>query len=262
MIERIERDRENIKKKKTEGQTDTSEFSYLPFFAPNKALTPRLNLSKLSTINLLVFLEESFKNGDKYIMRNLDKIKTGIIEREDLFISTLKYLENKKIRDEMFYWTPGYKISNIFSFIVELIPNFVEQYKEYYIKQIVCKKVHLNALNFIKERYTTEYERFKIIEKDLLLFNNCISSHVWLDENSKRQISKKSIDFLGIEEFYDVCEDLMAILAPSASFIEVTVYDKFFIASISEFDGLVNKDPRFKDWWIKNGLNEEEWDMF
>lgn len=262
MREKIEEDRENLRKRQTGNIQEQQEFSYLLFFASNKALTPRLNLAKLSTINLLVFLEESFKTGDKYIMRNLDKIKRGMTERKDLFLSTLKYLENKKIRDEMFYWTPGYKISNIFSFIVELIPDFIVQYKEYYIKHVVCKKEYYNALHFIKERFSSEYENFKLIERDLLLFNHCISSQVWLDENSVRIVSRKCTDFLNILETYDICEDLEAILAPSASFIEVTVFGKLYAVSICNFDGLLNKNLEVKEWWIKNGMTEEEWEIF
>lgn len=259
MTERIEREREKLRKSVTEGQCELQGFSYLPLLASKTNTTPRINLNKLSTINLLVFLEESFKNSDKTILKSLDKIKKEIIKRTDLFISTLKYLENKKIRDEMFYWAPGYSISNIFSFIVELIPDFVVQYREYYVKHVVCKTQHFNVIHFIKERFASDYEYFNLIDKDLMIFDHCISSYAWVDEGSNKKITRKSADYLGIEQSLEICEDLNAILSPSASFVELTVFGRLFVSNLSNFDGLVNKDLKVKDWWIKNGLTVDEW---
>ena len=222
---------------------------------------------KLSTTNLLIFLEESFNNSVKSVLKKLDKIEKILLKRTDLFFSVLKYLENKQIRDDLFYWSPGYKVSNIFSFIVILIPNFPKIYKEYYVKNLICNRVFINVIHFLKERFPEEYETFTLINYDLNVFKDCISPNLWFEPTNELEYFEKTtsnseniLSVFGISKVIEISEDLEGYLAPLVSYFEFEIYGKVFLVNLLNFNGLINKNEKYKDWWILNGLTLEEWE--
>jgi len=165
MIEQIQKDRQNLK----EQTEEEPSFSYIPLLSTKPKTS--FKLSKLSSINALYYAEESFKNGDKFFLKHIDKIRRELMGRPDIFESSLIFLQNKKIKDDLFYWIPGHKISNIFCFIAEINPNFIELYKSYYVRMIATGRMYYDALLFIKQRFQQEYHQFHLMSMDLEIFS-------------------------------------------------------------------------------------------
>lgn len=250
-IEQIERDREVLRNRTTE----EFAFSYIPFIKSQKTHEKSVKLNKLSALNILVYLEESFQKSDKHILKKLESIKQELLGRTDLFLSVLKYLENKKVRDDVFYWTPGYKISNIFCFIVDLIPNFIHLYKEYCIEKIVCGKKFYDALNFIKERFPEEYEHFNLINMDLSMFKHCISTTVWgFGDQYTDQRHLEVLKELKIPARLDFEGDLEAYISTKASFAEIVVDGKEITVPLDALIGLKLKDEKYAPYWKKHDV--------
>lgn len=251
MKEQIEKDRENLKN----GEIKETGFSYIPFLQQSKTTGNRVKLSKLTTLNTLIYLEEGFRKGDKYMLNNIEKIKKDMIQRADLFEAVLKYLENKEVRDDLFYWTPGYKISNIFCFIVEILPNFVQLYKEYYIEKIVCKLNFYDASKFIKERFRNEYEQFNLMGLDLTMFERCITGHIWTNESiNLSQSHIKVLEGLGIPIKLDISDDIEANIVTTASFVDITIDSVDYTVRLDALIGLYLKDEKYRKYWEGLGV--------
>lgn len=249
-IEQIEKDREAIRKK----ATDEFQFSYIPFLISPKNKEIKVKLSKISSLNILIYLEECFQNGKKNIIKEIDKIKRELTSREDLFISVLKYLENKRVRDDMFYWTPGYKVTNIFCFIVDLIPDFIRQYKEYCIEKVVCGTQFYDVTNFIKERYPDDYLNFNLMRMDLSMFQSCISAGLWGADLEIGEKRRKLLEGFEIRTKIEFTDDLEAYIAPKASFVELVVNGKELTVSLDALLGLMLKDEEYREYWKKRGI--------
>ncbi|KAM0680169.1 hypothetical protein GINT2_001552 [Glugoides intestinalis] len=250
-MEQIERDREMLRNKTTED----FNFSYIPFIKTQKTCGKSLKLTKLSAFNILVYLEECFEKSDKHVLKKLESIKQELLGRPDLFLSVLMYLENKKVHDDVFYWIPGCKISNIFCFIVDLIPNFIHMYKEYCIERIVCGKKFYDALNFIKGRFPEEYEHFNLINMDLSMFKHCISTSIWgLGDQFIDQRHLEVLNELKIPARLDFKGDLEAHIATKASFAEIVVDGKEFTVPLDALIGLKLKDEKYAPYWKKHGI--------
>jgi len=251
MKEQIQRDREMLKN----NTQNSPDFSYIPLLQSKPSTRARVKLSKLSTLNILVYLEEGFQKSDKHMLNNIERIKREVARREDLFEAILNYLENKKVRDNLFYWTPGYKISNIFCFIVDLLPNFVGLYKEYYIERVVCRKKLCDASTFVKERFSADYEQFNLMSIDLSMFSFCISAHIWSAECSFSLEQTRALDQLRIVGLIDISDDIEAQIAPSASFVDMTVNGCEYTIRLDALVGLMTKDEKYRMFWARVGVD-------
>lgn len=255
MKEQIEKDRESLRNQSPQGVG----FSYIPLLQAQKTAKTRVKLSKLSTLNILIYLEEGFQKNDKHMLNNIERIKKEMLQRSDLFEAVLEYLENKKVRDDLFYWTPGYRISNIFCFIVEIVPNFIQLYKEYYIEKIVCKREFYDASNFVKERFSNDYEQFNLISMDLSMFRNCISAHIWTNENADLDHSEiKALERLNIPYFIDFTDDLSAYIVMTTSFVDIAIDNQDFTVRLDALVGLLVKNEKYRSFWNRKGISYEK----
>ncbi|ELA41540.1 uncharacterized protein VICG_01404 [Vittaforma corneae ATCC 50505] len=254
MKEQIEKDRESLRNQNTQDLG----FSYIPLLQAQKTAKTKVKLSKLSTLNILIYLEEGFQKSDKHMLSNIERIKREVSQRTDLFEAVLKYLENKKVRDDLFYWTPGYKISNIFCFIMDIIPNFIPLYKEYYIEKIVCKREFYDASNFVKERFSNDYEQFNLINMDLSMFRNCISTHIWTHENVGLDQSEiQALEKLNIPYFVNFTDDLEAYIVVTTSFVDVTIGNHSFTVRLDALIGLLVRNEKYRNFWDEHGISYE-----
>lgn len=270
MEEQIEKERASLR----EGKMYYEGFSYLSLFLGKKKQKEKVKLSKLGTVNVLIYLEESFLKCDSYVLGNLDKITKELLSRSDLFISVLKYLENKKVRDDLYYWMPkdvnvNTKTQNlatkeptsIFSFIVSLLPNFPQMYKSYFTESVICGRSFFDAFNFIHEKFPNEFENFSLMILDLKMFKHCISDHAWVDNFNKKQISEQTLHLLESPAYLNISDDIEAIICPEVSFVDISIGNKSFVVSVSHLNGLMTKDLACKPWWLANGLSEDEWNL-
>lgn len=246
MEEKIQEDRKNIHK-------PGSSFTYIPLLTSNAKTS--LKLSKLSSLNILYYLEESFKRGDKFVLKHLDRITGELRCRSDIFQTVMVYLQNKAVRDDLFYWLPGHRVSNIFCFIAQVIPDFIEKYKKYYVEMVVSGRRYYDVLHFIKGRYEHEYPQFRIMEMDLELFPDCISATVWVG----REPDRNNSNALGIKRILDVSQDIEAILVPQASFVDVSIGTTNMIVSVENLNGLIEKQETCKQYWVESGVVDDCW---
>lgn len=246
MEEKIQEDRKNIHK-------PGSSFTYIPLLTSN--IKTSLKLSKLSSLNILYYLEESFKKGDKFVLKHLDRIAGELRSRDDIFSTVMMYLQNRAVKDDLFYWMPGHRISNIFCFITEIIPDFVERYKKYYVEMVVSGRRYYDVLHFIRGRYEHEYPQFRMMEMDLELFEDCISATVWVGKEPDRNDSSP----LGIKTLLDVSPDIEAVLVPQASFVDVSIGAINMVVSVDNLNGLIEKREACKQYWVENGVVDDDW---
>lgn len=256
----IEKDRRCLR---TRGENP--DFSYLPYIEKTSKTT--FKLSKLRTLNILYYLEEGFKIGDKVVISNLERIKKELVLRKDIFNSILIFLQNKKIQDDLFYWMPAIKpgkmgirtiITNIFAFISEVVPDFVKRYKIYYIQNIITCRPFYNAFNFIEQRYPAEYTQFKTMKMDLELFEDCITGPIWLNEQLDYRLDFLC-EYLRINSEIDISSDLKALLEPRASFIEFSIDSKSYVVSLERFNGLMEMIEKHKSFWMEMDVIDENW---
>lgn len=254
MTEQIERDRKALREQRC--KQEKNKFSYVPYLlgTKQKQLKKSLKLHNLSTINILYYVEESFKLGDKYILNRLDVINEVLLQRSNLFDSVLLFLQNATVRNDLHYWIPGLTVDNVFSFITRLLPDFVSRYKEYYMCKAIVGEAFIDCFKFIKERYKEEHDQFRIMEMDLHLFENCLSLSFWNTETTEY-----ADDMPGIEGRIDVSDDLEGVLIPELSFIDFSIGERKFVVSLAQFSGLINRRDETKAFWIESGVVDDEW---
>lgn len=234
-------------------------FSYIPYlFKRSKAMEKqRLNMRSLSTIELLKKIENIFNSSNIKAIKRLSIFKNELVSRNDLFESAMQFLHKRNVEDDLFYWTPGCKIDNIFSLIAEIIRDFPEKYKIYYIKNIVLKSAeYYDCLNYIKERHKSEYEQFKMIQKDMGMFDNCVTSIYWIDENAERYD-----DVLGLPSRIDICDDLEGVLVPEISYIEILIGPKSLLTTVYHLNNLIRKCHRSKGYWKALGIIDDDYNI-
>lgn len=243
MEEQIQKDRRQLKNGQKEIPTDPTSFSYLPYLF--KLPKQSIKLSKMSTLNILCYAEECFQNTDKQFLKSINKIIAELTKRSDIFQSTLIFLQNKRVKDDLYYWIPGHKISNIFCFLVEANPNFIKNYKQYYIEMLVTNRKYYDAHQFIQQKYPQEFQQFVLMEKDLTLFQNCISSIIWTGEDPKINSKFEQIyKFLGLEECIDLNDDIEAIVVPEVSYVDVTIDGVDMIISFEKFAEITQNNSK------------------
>lgn len=255
MVEQIEVDRETIRK--GESRKNGSGFSYLPYLAPKKEKKKHkmVSISNLSTLNVICYVDESIKQADKYILSNIDVFKEELLNRKDLFHAAMKFITQNTIRNSLYYWNPGIHPDNIFEFIHGLIPDFVRQYKSYYIQALVTNTEHLDCLLFIKEYCGAEYHQFEIIKTDISLFENGVSGMFWIDEPYEY-----SGIFAEIPGRVDIGDDVEGLLLPEVSYVECLIGGRPFVVPLSRLEGLISHRDSDRQFWEEQGVFYREWE--
>ncbi|KAI5149862.1 hypothetical protein ENBRE01_1165 [Enteropsectra breve] len=256
MVENIEKDRRALRENKDGENADY--FSYLPYLLKKKKKedTRRIKLHSMGTLNIIYYVEESFKLTDKYILKNLEKFKSELLTRSDLFVSIMSFVEREKVKDQLFYWLPGYKIDNVFSFLADVMPDFPSLYKNYLIHwRMNDEKLH-DCFTFIKERYSQEYDSIRIIKRDLELFRSCITKDYWIEE--PLDYNDEFVEIPGKMEINDAMEGR---LIPELSFADVVIGTRQIRVSIYNLLGLLQEKDETKEYWISEGIIDAEWNI-
>jgi len=152
------------------------QFSYINTFLKYRHKSEESQIKRkiknLSTINILYSVYISYKNIDKSFIKKLEKIRNELSTRSDLFEAVIDFLENNEIiYDDLYFWHPGLKYSDVFSLIYDLIPNIVEEYKIYLVNNLILGlEPKTRILEVFKNRLNKSLDDFDIINKDLVLF--------------------------------------------------------------------------------------------
>ncbi|KAI4292805.1 hypothetical protein PAPHI01_2079 [Pancytospora philotis] len=259
MTEQIEADRKLLMEEGADAAPDKK--SYIPeLLADQPKLSTRLKIHNLSTVNILNYVDESFNLGDKYVLKRLDAIREELLGRRDLFEAALLFLKNSTVRSSLYYWIPGFKINNVFSFIKQLIPGFVEAYRAYYARSSIIGEAPLDCLQFIKEHFEESYNTFLIMAEDLLRFESCISLAYWSSAEAGR-ISADALRLAAVAETLDVSPDIRGTLVPELSFAVVAIGARELTVTLSQLDGLISNAPAHKEFWAALGVVDDEWNL-
>lgn len=260
MVEQIEADRKALREKSY--KNGTAKASYIPLLSsPPKKTKTHLKLHNLSTINILNYIDESFRLGDRYVLTRLEMMRHELLSRKDLFEAVLRFLQGAAVRSDLHYWLPGLSTDNIFSFTVQLVPNFVERYRSYFTRCTILGETPLNCLSFIQERFKDAHDRFRVIQEDLSLFDSCLSHPFWTDRPLASP-SARLVHLLGTPDTYvDVAADLEGVLVSELSFAECTIAGRPYVVSLLHLDGLLSKDADFKAFWMELGAVDENWEL-
>ncbi|KAL6122433.1 hypothetical protein NUSPORA_00514 [Nucleospora cyclopteri] len=249
--EQIEKDRFLIKNNKS--YINNSTFSYLRYInlkdskKKNKPFN-KVNPNNLTTLNLLYIIEEK-------LLYNCSKMFQLLKSREDLFESALQFISNRTIKDDLYYWVPGKKITNIFSLIKEAISDFGARYKECLIRDItMSNKEQLiknsNILQFIMEKEDKMLvEEIEGIYYDLEIFKGkFITRSFWVPEENETAVNEvqkmnctvKNSHLLPSKETVDISSNLSAFLVPEISFVDFEVNGERKVLSYKEFKNKYN----------------------
>lgn len=190
---------DDMKKKSKE-----DNFSYINTFLKYRPKTEESTIKRkirnLSTINILYSVYFAYKNLDKNFIKKIEKIKDELSNRSDIFISVLEFTENSEIvYDDLYFWHPGLKYSDVFSLIIEIIPNILDLYKNYLVESyILGTNTRLRILDVLKQRFNKNLGEFDVIHKDLTLFklNNDYNEITEYEEISNIGTKRKEIGFL------------------------------------------------------------------
>ncbi|EED44668.1 hypothetical protein EBI_27482 [Enterocytozoon bieneusi H348] len=213
-----------------------------------KYYSTNIKLSELQTIDILYLCEK--KNNFSKSMISLLKTK------DDLFISALQFLSKKTIYNELYYWKPQRKITNIFTFIQHLIPNFCILYKIYLNRSFAIGLPYINILHFIKEKYSiSEYEEVDSLLNDIFKFKNRYITYPNWVENTTVDLESKTWNlydyFILPEGHYTISnvnqifkvprvkritKDIKTEIIPKLSYIEFICNNKKYMMTLDEFN--------------------------
>lgn len=254
MNEQIEKDRQNVRNGLI--INNNKQFSYLKYLKSREKESLNLNktLKMYNTLEILYFLEDGFIMGNKKILKNIGEFRIEISKRADLFESILQFLDDKKIGSKLHFWLPGHDINNIFMFLVEIMPDFVERYKNYIIKPVIIGQKYKNCFEFIKKIFNKDYSTIKIMKDDLDIFDKCLSLNYWPHANIKY-----TKGFLKIEEEINVSKDVKGRIIPDLSYVDFNIGNRNFIVTLHEFEGLMGKKDETKEFWKKLGVIDSNW---
>ncbi|EOB14789.1 hypothetical protein NBO_15g0002 [Nosema bombycis CQ1] len=164
--------------------------------------------------------------------------------RDDLTYSLIELIERiDVIYDDLYSWYPGIKYSDPWSYFVELIPDIVQEYKNYYIRALLARdKPKDKILEVLKTRMCKGLGDFDVINRDMFMFNldqdesevkrlkkpgkvikNIISKTYWNEEDSFN-ISQHTFNIIGApHEKIKYSEDINLELNLGLSMIEIEV---------------------------------------
>ncbi|KAF9750349.1 hypothetical protein NGRA_3445, partial [Nosema granulosis] len=130
-----------------------------------------------------------FGGGYKVLvsLETLYSIKKVLIVREDLTSSLIELIERiDVVYDDLYTWYPGLKDSDPCSFFIELVPNIIYKYKNYYTRSLlVGDNPKEKILDVLRNRMSKSLIDFDIIIKDMFIFN--------MKDNSEVKRSKKLV---------------------------------------------------------------------
>ncbi|UYI26558.1 hypothetical protein J0A71_02g03870 [Encephalitozoon cuniculi] len=288
-MEEIERDREVVRRMKkfdkeaVEAACNESlkskRISYIPNLVSMGTIEPAkkdgksgvlsLKIRNMSTRNILFAVSESFRNINKKIIKKLGRIKEELSRREDLFECIVDHVESMdRIEDELFSWYPGLKTSDILSFFLELMPDFLEAYKKYFVRSLVLqqppKKKILKAL---RDRLHKNLQCFDIIERDLELFEEfssailpggrIITSSYWCEDEDRCEDALKF--FPQLEDRMALTPDVCIELFHPLSHAEIQINGRDIAVSFVQLNDLLTRNSRSIGFWMKEGIVDKDW---
>lgn len=256
MMEQMEMDRKALKQQAS--KPNGSQFSYIPYLVPKKEKKKRnaLRITALSTLNILCYVDESFRLSDKYVISRLPIIKEEILKRKELFSTAMQFISQHSVKSNLYYWNPGLQPDNIFKFITDLLPNFVILYKKYLIKSLVTKSSYYDCLPFIKEHFRPEYPQFEIIRLDNEFFTSAVTSIYWSDEEHPY-----CGVFPEIPAMIDISSDVEGRILPDVSFVECFIAGRTFIVELFRLEGLILKRKADLAYWLDLEIVDEDWNI-
>ncbi|OQS54915.1 hypothetical protein EHP00_970 [Ecytonucleospora hepatopenaei] len=217
----------------------------------------KINWRTLKTINILNLCEEQQLFGKKYLEFLQDERK------EELFSNILEFVNSREVKDELYYWEPGKKVTNIFSFLKILLPNFAQLYKIYLSRCFTTNVDPVYPDSFLREKINkVEYEEIEMLFNDREIFKNkYITRPEWLeywDEKldfdsfysyqynnfassdyknfDKTHFEIHPLNFLEkIPDIKSVSEDLECELVDELSFVNFNIDNVEYLMSLKEF---------------------------
>ncbi|KAL7344728.1 hypothetical protein P7C65_10s5g16990 [Encephalitozoon intestinalis] len=228
-----------------------------------------LKIRNMSTRNILFAVSESFRNINKKIIKKLERIKEELTKRDDLFECILDQVESMEvIEDELFSWYPGLKTSDVLSFFLELMPDLLERYKEYFVRSLVLQQApKKKILKALRDRLHKNLQCFDIIEKDLELFeefSGCIpeggriiTSSYWCEDEEKCEDAMEF--FPQLKDKMRLSSEVCAELFHPLSHADVQINGRDLVVSFTQLNDLLTKNSRSLEFWMKEGIVDSDW---
>ncbi|KAF9756186.1 hypothetical protein NGRA_3280 [Nosema granulosis] len=277
-MSQVEEDRKTLREYKI--NKNENNISYIGTFLKyktNESTVIKKKISSLSTINILFSVHEGFKKINKDFYKKLDSIKKVLIVREDLTSSLIELIERiDVVYDDLYTWYPGLKYSDPWSFFIELVPNIIYDYKNYYTRSLlVGEKPKEKILDVLRNRMSKSLIDFDIINKDMFIFNmkdnsevkrskklvkNIVSENYWTEDD--KNIENGTLDLIGVStRCIKYNKDIVLEINNNLTIIELEINSKLFRLSLVEFNDLLNNIERSKQSLINLKIIVSEWNV-
>lgn len=250
-------------------------FSYIPYLVQVEHEIPRLNSH--STSRILELLDKLFTAPQRF-QREIEEIGNFLRTRDDLFQTFLVFIENKHIKDDLYYWHPDIKYTNIYSFVCDLLGDVSSLFLLHVTKSlIVDSTVPWSLVEMLEARLSPAVlSQISVMAKDTEVFkdetggsalkNNLplsastefrrmIVSHAyWTDTECS------SFNFFKIEQ--PSHKDRRYFLCSCLSMVEVEFVGKekvVVLVTLKVFEDLLLKKEESKSYWVRLGVIDNDW---
>eukprot|EP00866_Antonospora_locustae_P000430 jgi/Antlo1/430/1760 len=253
----------------------TRGFSYIPYLVQVVYEIPSLNSHPTSRI--LELLEKLFTVPQRF-QREIEEMGSCLKARDDLFQTFLVFIENKRIKDDLYYWHPGIKYTNIYSFVCDLLGDVSSLFLLHITKSlIVDSTVPWSLVEMLEARLSPSVlSQISVMAKDIEIFKDetedrapesnlpfsestefrrVIVSHAYWTETKCRPFNLFKIEQPSHKDrWYFPCSCLSMVE------VEFVGKDKVVVlVTLKVFEDLLLKREESKSYWIRLGVIDKDW---
>ncbi|KAL0265877.1 UNVERIFIED_CONTAM: hypothetical protein PYX00_011594 [Menopon gallinae] len=252
-------------------------FSYIPYLVQVVYDVP--NLDRHPTSRILELLDRMFAAPQRF-QREIGKIGGYLKARDDLFQAFLLFVENRRVKDDLYYWHPGIEHTNIFSFVCDLLgdvsslillhvtrslivdstaPWSLVEMLEARLSPSVHSQISVMArdIEVFKDEAGGQAPRNNLPTAESTEFRRVIVSHAYWTDAKCRPFS-----FFEIEQ--PVHSDRKYFPCSCLSMVEVEFVGRervVVLVTLKAFEDLLLKREDSKPYWVRLGIVDEDWEF-
>lgn len=250
-------------------------FSYIPYLVQVEYEVP--SLSSHSTSRILELLDKLFTAPQRF-QREIEEIGNCLKARDDLFQTFLIFIENKRVKDDLYYWHPGIKYTNIYSFVCDLLGDVSSLFLLHITKSlIVDSTVPWSLMEMLESRLSPSVlSQISVMAKDVEIFKDetggrTPKSNLPLSESTvfRRMIVShaywtdtvcRPFSFFEVEQ--PSHKDRRYFPCSCLSMVEVEFVGKekvVVLVTLKVFEDLLLKREESKLYWVRLGIVDKDW---
>jgi len=255
----------------------TKRFSFIPYLIKVSYEMP--SLKHHSALKILELLDQMFITP-QHFQKEIEKIGAFLKGRDDLFQAFLVLVENKQFKDDLYYWYPDLKHTNIFSFVCDLFCDVSSLFILHVTKSLIVNNtIPWNLVELLETKLSVSaLAQISTMKKDMEIFESEVGCYVPNNNlpltkytDFRRRIISHSywtdskcepFDFFVIEQplhnnrKYSPCSCFSMVEVEFVGGKSVTL-----LVTLKAFEDLLLKKENMKWYWIKLGIVDYNWNF-